>query len=171
MCSTPLALLLVLSTASCFELLPEEAAPPSSFNTEGKTFVKKSLHCITQGISTKIFQTIRRCNIFQRMIAETLQSCDEQTVSAVRAGLISRLGPDMETFLQLLQNQPCSADSAGASAFNNPSSWKNTPVFNIQPGFRGRDPTHLFARKRSVDDMEGASTQSTETDVLTRDYG
>ncbi|KAF3848468.1 hypothetical protein F7725_014965, partial [Dissostichus mawsoni] len=106
----------------------------SSFNTEGKTFVKKSLHCITQGISTKIFQTIRRCNIFQRMIAETLQSCDEQTVSA---------------------NQPCSADSAGASAFNNPSSWKNTPVFNIQPGFRGRDPTHLFARKRSVDDMEG----------------
>ncbi|KAL3041148.1 stanniocalcin 1, like [Trematomus bernacchii] len=248
MCSTPLALLLVLSTASCFELLPEEAAPrrarfssntptdvarclngavtvgcgffsclenstcdtdgmheicelflqsASSFNTEGKAFVKKSLHCITQGISTKIFQTIRRCNIFQRMIAEvqedcfssldictvartnpdaigevvqvpthfpnryystllqTLQSCDEQTVSAVRAGLISRLGPDMETFLQLLQNQPCSADSAGASAFNNPSSWRNTPVFNIQPRHGDRDLTHLFARKRSVDDMEG----------------
>ncbi|XP_042251303.1 stanniocalcin 1, like [Thunnus albacares] len=168
----------------------------ATFNTEGKTFVKKSLHCISQGISAKVFQTIRRCNIFQRMIAEvqeecytsldictvartnpdaigevvqvpthfpnryystllqTLQACDEQTVAAVRAGLIARLGPDMETFLQLVQNKPCSTGS-GSAAYNNPTSWKNMPVFNIQPGFRGRDPTHLFARKRSVDDKVG----------------
>lgn len=88
-------------------------------------------------------------------LLQTLQACDEQTVAAVRAGLVARLGPDMETFLQLVQNkQPCASDSASA-LYNNPASWRNTPVFNIQPGFRGRDPTHLFARKRSVDNMEG----------------
>ncbi|CAN9504621.1 unnamed protein product [Ophioblennius macclurei] len=171
----------------------------ATFNTEGKTFVKKSLLCISQGISGKIFQTIRRCNIFQRMIAEvqeecytsldlcsvartnpdaigevvqvpthfpnryystllqTLQGCDEQTVAAVRAGVVARLGPDLETFLQLVQNKPCDT-GAGGGAFSSPSSWRNTPVFNVQPGFRGRDPTHLFARKRSVDAVmaEGA---------------
>uniref|UniRef100_A0A672IA35 Stanniocalcin n=1 Tax=Salarias fasciatus TaxID=181472 RepID=A0A672IA35_SALFA len=157
----------------------------------GKTFVKKSLLCISQGISGKIFQTIRRCNIFQRMIAEVqeecytsldlcsvartnpdaigevvqvpthfpnryystllqaLQACDEATVAAVRAALLARLGPDLETFLQLLQNKPCGADGGGG-AFSGPAAWRNTPVFNVQPGFRGRDPTHLFARKRSV---------------------
>ncbi|KAM4528398.1 stanniocalcin 1, like [Odontesthes bonariensis] len=241
-----LLLLLVLCSASGFELLPEEAAPrrarfsantPSdvakclngavtvgcgffsclenstcdtdgmheicelflhsaaSFNTEGKTFVKKSLHCISQAISNKVFQTIRRCNIFQRMIAEvqeecytsldictvvrtnpdaigevvqvpthfpnryystllqTLQACDEETVAAVRTSIIARLGPDMETFLQVIQNKPC-IPSSGSPAYNNPSNWRNMPVFNIQPSFRGRDPTHLFARKRSVDDQE-----------------
>uniref|UniRef100_A0A3B3HDX8 Stanniocalcin n=1 Tax=Oryzias latipes TaxID=8090 RepID=A0A3B3HDX8_ORYLA len=117
------------------ELFLQSAA---SFNTEGKTFVKRSLQCISQGISNKVFQAIRRCNIFQRMIAEvqeecytsldictvartnpnaivevvqvpshfpnryystllqTLQACDEQTVEAVRAGVIARVGPDME---------------------------------------------------------------------------
>nr|BAD99603.1 stanniocalcin [Micropterus dolomieu] len=245
--STLLLLLLALSSAACFEVLPEEPAPrrprfssssptdvarclngavavgcgffsclenstcdtdgmheicelflqtAATFNTEGKTFVKKSLHCISQAISSKLSQTIRRCNTFQRMIAEvqeecytsldictvartnpdaigdvvqvpthfpnryystllqSLQACDEQTVAAVRAGLMARLGPDMETFLQLVQNKPCNSGSS-STPFNNPSSWRNIPVFNIQPGFRGRDPTHLFARKRSVDDMEG----------------
>ncbi|XP_072310287.1 stanniocalcin 1, like [Eucyclogobius newberryi] len=172
----------------------------ATFNTEGKTFVKKSLHCITQAINAKVFQTIRRCNIFQRMIAEvqeecytsldictvartnpdafgevvqvpahfpnryystllqTLQACDEQTVDIVRAGLLSRLGPDMETFLQLVQNKPCSTGSDPAT-YNNPSSWRNMPVFNIQPGFRGRDPTHLFARKRSLDDSDAQAPE------------
>nr|XP_040053442.1 stanniocalcin 1, like [Gasterosteus aculeatus aculeatus] len=175
------------------ELFLQSAA---TFNTEGKTFVKKSLHCISQGISSKVFQTIRRCNIFQRMIAEVqeecyssldictvartnpeaigevvqvpthfpnryystllqaLQACDEETVAAVRTGLVARLGPDMETFLQLVQSKPCAAGS-DAAAYSNPSSWRNMPVFNVQPGFRGRDPTHLFARKRSVDQVEG----------------
>ncbi|XP_026153555.1 stanniocalcin 1, like [Mastacembelus armatus] len=242
-----LLLILVLGTAACFEVLPEEASPrrarfssnsptdvarclngamtvgceffsclenstcdtdgmhelcelflhtAATFNTEGKTFVKKSLQCMSQGITAKVFQTIRRCNIFQRMIAEvqeecytsldictvartnpvaigevvqvpshfpnryystllqTLQTCDEDTVAVVRAGVIGRLDSDMETFLQLVQNKPCTQGSS-STANNNPSSWKNMPVFNIQPGFRGRDPTHLFARKRSVDEQQG----------------
>lgn len=74
-------------------------------------------------------------------------------MAAVRAGVIARLGPDMETFLQLVQNKPCTGGS-GSAAYNNPSSWRNMPVFNVQPGFRGRDPTHLFARKRSVDNLQ-----------------
>ncbi|XP_037548588.1 stanniocalcin 1, like [Nematolebias whitei] len=177
------------------ELFLQSAA---SFNTEGKTFVKRSLHCISQGISNKVFQTIRRCSIFQKMIAEvqeecyasldictvartnpdsigevlqvpahfpnryystllqTLQTCDEETVALVRAGVMARLGPDMETFLQLVQNKPCPVGS-DASTYNNPASWRNMPVFNIQPGFRSRDPTHLFARKRSVDNLERQS--------------
>lgn len=84
---------------------------------------------------------------------QTLQACDKDTVAVVRDGLVARLGPDMETFLQLVQNQPCAVDS-DAAAYNNPSSWRNMPVLNIQPGFRGRDPTHLFARKRSLDDSD-----------------
>ncbi|XP_075996248.1 stanniocalcin 1, like [Genypterus blacodes] len=167
----------------------------ATFNTQGKTFVKDSLRCIAQGITAKVFQTIRRCNIFQRMIVEvqeecyssldictvartnpdaigevvqvpghfpnryystllqSLLACDEQTVASVRAGLISRLGPDMETFFLLLQNKPCTPGSI-AGTNNNPANWRNTPVFRVQPSFRGRDPTHLFARKRSLDEGE-----------------
>lgn len=91
------------------------------------------------------------CRYYSTLL-QTLQACDEQTVAAVRAGLVARLGPDMETFLQLVQNKPCNTDS-GSNTYNNPASWRNMPVFNIQPGFRGRDPTHLFAR-RSVEDAE-----------------
>lgn len=113
----------------------------------------KTIFAQTEGKQTRPFKTLvsRLCRYYSTLL-QTLQGCDEQTVAAVRAGLVARLGPDMETFLQLVQNKPCNADS-GPNTYNNPASWRNMPVFNIQPGFRGRDPTHLFAR-RSVDDVE-----------------
>lgn len=108
-------------------------------------------NCQAEGQGLRWTCVCLACRYYSTLL-QTLQACDEQTVVAVRAGIVSRLGPDMEIFLQLIQNKPCTAES-GSAAYNNPSSWRNMPVFNIQPGFRGRDPTHLFAR-RSVDSQE-----------------
>ncbi|KAJ3605693.1 hypothetical protein NHX12_027737 [Muraenolepis orangiensis] len=151
----------------------------ATFNTQGKTFVKDSLRCIAQGVTAKVQEdcynsldicTVARTNPdaigevvqvpthfpnrYYSTLLQALLACDEQTVAAVRAGLIARLGPDMETFFLLLQNKPCvpGAGAGMAGSHSNPASWRNMPVFSIQPSFRGRDPTHLFARKRSVDE-------------------
>ncbi|XP_072515003.1 stanniocalcin 1, like [Salminus brasiliensis] len=94
-------------------------------------------------------------NRYYSTLLQSLMECDEDTVGVVRSGLVARLGPDMDTLFQLLQKKPCSVDfDPGHAETDSQDSFRwplGAPMFKIQPSLRNRDPNHLFAKKRSVE--------------------